>query len=246
MRKLYVILLAAAALWAPQAKAQTILNEGFETSSTESVSQPVAAGEGWTTVNSYSGSKNTFVWHNVYSEDGYITGKHAASCDGPTFESDTNGGFGPREEILLSPELDLNDTYQLSFTFKVSPMNAFDASRYDLQVRVVEDGDLADAETVFSIQNPAMLKESGVLTYPITNWDPRTSHIDLSDWQGERVKVAFVYKMMTNIANVVWLDNVSVKQHTPDTAPVPVLSMDRYNFGDVYVGEKMFSEFFPA
>ena len=187
MRKLYVILLAAAALWAPQAKAQTILNEGFETSSTESVSQPVAAGEGWTTVNSYSGSKNTFVWHNVYSEDGYITGKHAASCDGPTFESDTNGGFGPREEILLSPELDLNDTYQLSFTFKVSPMNAYDASRYDLQVRVVEDGDLADAETVFSIQNQAMMRDAGVMVYPIQLWDPYTATIDLSDWQGKRL-----------------------------------------------------------
>lgn len=242
MRKLYVILLAAAALWAPQAKAQTILNEGFETSSTESVSQPVAAGEGWTTVNSYSGSKNTFVWHNVYSEDGYITGKHAASCDGPTFESDTNGGFGPREEILLSPELDLNDTYQLSFTFKVSPMNAYDASRYDLQVRVVEDGDLADAETVFSIQNQAMMRDAGVMVYPIQLWDPYTATIDLSDWQGKKVKLAFVYKMQTTLANVVWLDDVLVKQAAPETAPRAVLSMDRYNVGTLYVGEKLYTD----
>ena len=242
MRRFFTIIMMAALPWiGQQAWAQTLLDEGFETASTETYSQPVA--DGWTTVNSYTGSKKNYVWHNYYAENGTIGGKHVAGCDGPTYASAPDGGFGPREEVLLTPELNLDNTYELTFTWIVSPMNAYETSMYDLQVRIVENDDLANAETVFSIQNPAMLKESGVLTYPITNWDPRTSHIDLSDWQGERVKVAFVYKMMTNIANVVWLDNVSVKQHTPDTAPVPVLSMDRYNFGDVYVGEKMFSEF---
>jgi len=224
-----------------QAWGQTLLDEDFETASTESYSQPVA--EGWTTVNSYTGSNLSYVWHNYYAENGTIGGKHVAGCDGPTYAGAPDGGFGPREEVLLTPELNLDNTYELTFTWIVSPMNAYETSMYDLQVRIVENDDLDNAETVFSIQNQAMLKESGVSTFPITTWDPRTSKIDLSDWQGEKVKLAFVYKMMTNIANVVWLDNVSVKQHTPDVSPVPVLSMDRYNFGDVYVGEKMFSEF---
>ena len=245
MRKLYasLLLLAATLTVSPQAGAQTILEEDFETSSTESYSQPIAVGEGWTTVDSYTGTKQAYVWHNYYSERGTIGGKHVAGCDGPTYDSDPGMGFGPREEVLLTPELNLDNTYELSFTWIVSPMNAYETSMYDLQVRVVEDGNLSDAETIFSIQSQAMLKESGVLTYPITTWDPHTSKIDLSDWQGKKVKLAFVYKMMTTIANVVWIDDVSVKQHTPDTAPIAVLSNDRYNFGDIYVGEKQYTEF---
>ncbi len=245
MQKIYTSLLclAAAIMMAPQAEAQTLLNEDFETTSTQSISQPVAAGEGWATVSSYTGSKPSFVWHNYYYEKGTIGGSHVASCDGPMFTSDGDGGFGPREEVLLTPELNLDNTYELSFSWIVSPMNCQESSMYDLQVRIVENDNLKDAETVFSIHNQAMLKESGVLTYPITTWDPHTSKIDLSDWQGKKVKVAFVYKMMTTVANVVWLDDVSVKQHTPDTAPVPVLDIDRYNFGDIYVGEKFYTEF---
>ena len=245
MKKFYASLLTLAAsfLMATQADAQTILSEDFETSSTESYSQPIATGSGWTTINSYSGSKAAFVWHNYYAEKGTIGGTHVAGCDGPTYQADPGGGFGPREEILLTPELNLDNTYQLSFTFIVSPMNAYESSMYDLQVRVVENGDMANAETVFSIQNQAMLKESGVLTFPIGTWDPHTAKVDLSDWKGQKVKLAFVYKMMSTVANVVWLDDVTVKQHTPATTPIPVLSTDRYSFGNMYVGEKMYTDF---
>ncbi|MBQ4295502.1 MAG: choice-of-anchor J domain-containing protein, partial [Prevotella sp.] len=245
MRKLHasMLMLASTMFVALQAGAQTILDEDFETSTTENYSQPVAVGAGWSTIDSYTGTEKTYVWHNYYSEKGTIGGTHVAGCDGPTYDADPRKGFGPREEILLTPELNLDNTYELAFTFIVSPMNAYESSMYDLQVRVVEDGNLSDAETVFSIQNQAMLKESGILTYPITTWDPHTAKVDLSDWQGKKVKLAFVYKMMTTIANVVWLDDVSVKQHTPDTTPVPVLSTNRYNFGEMYVGEKHYTEF---
>ena len=245
MKKFYASLLTLAAsfLMATQADAQTILSEDFETSSTESYSQPIATGSGWTTINTYSGTKAAFVWHNYYAEKGTIGGTHVAGCDGPTYQADPDGGFGPREEILLTPELNLDNTYQLSFTFIVSPMNAYESSMYDLQVRVVENGDMANAETVFSIQNQAMLKESGVLTFPIGTWDPHTAKVDLSDWKGQKVKLAFVYKMMSTVANVVWLDDVTVKQHTPATTPIPVLSTDRYSFGNMYVGEKMYTDF---
>lgn len=243
MQKFYTILMifAVSTLWPLQADAQTLLDENFESASTESYSQPVA--EGWTTINSYTGSQPKYVWHNYYAENGTIGGKHVASCDGPTYATSPGGGFGPREEILLTPELNLDNTYELTFSWIVSPMNANNDSKYDFQVRVVEDGNLNDAETVFSIQSQAMLKESGVLTYPIQTWDPHTSKIDLSDWQGKKVKIAFVYKMMATLGNVVWLDDVSVKQHSPETAPVPVVDIQRYNFGDVYVGETFYTEF---
>ena len=244
--RFFNLLLISILAWSAQlTQAQTILEEDFETGSTESFSIPVAKGEGWTSVNSYSGSDIRYNWHNLYrdpsSQSGpVISGAGCASCDAPVVSG--ADGAGPREEILLTPELDLSDTYQLQFTWFVSPMNAYDNSKYDLQVRIVTDDDLDGAETVFSIQNEQMLRESGVMVFPISTWDQHISKIDLSDWKNEKVKIAFVFKMYTNIANSVYVDDVSVKQWTPDATPVPVLSLDRYNFGDMYIGEKMYTE----
>lgn len=241
MRNIYALMLVAATFAGTTSTyAQTILDEGFETSSTETISQPVA--EGWTTVNSYSGSTPDFVWANYYSEKGTITGKHVAQCDGHSY-GDTDDGAGPREEILLSPELNLDNTYQLSFDWKVSPQ-AFEAkTMYDLQVRIVKGDDVKNAETIFSIQNKEDLKESGVV-YPFEGWSTQTSKIDLSEWQGEKVKIAFVYKMLTTTANVVYIDNVLVKQAAPVTTPVASINRTSYDFGTVYLGEKFYTETF--
>ena len=244
MKKIYLSLVALLSL--SVADAQTILFEDFETGNTGSQLTPVAAGEGWTTVNSYSGTNANFTWHNNYSDPEAtggptISGACCAACDGPISVNPVDGS-GPREEILLSPELDLNDTYQLQFSWKVSPMNANANSKYDLQVRIVTDGNLQGAETVFSIQNEDMLRESGVTVFPIDTWDLHISKVDLSDWKGEKVKIAFVYKMLTTSANVVWLDDISVKQFTPAAGPVATVSLDRYDFGDIFIGEKKYSD----
>lgn len=246
MRFFYFLFISMMAWSAQLAQAQTILEEDFETGVTASQATPLTRGEGWTVVSSYSGSNYRFNWFNEYrdptsSGGPTLSGANCAGCEGPTGDY-LNDGFGPREEILLTPELDLNDTYQLQFSWKVSPMNNRDNSKYDLQVRIVIDDDLNSAETVFSIQNEQMLRESGVMVFPIDTWDMHISKIDLSDFKGEKVKIAFVYKMYMKIANTAWIDDVSVKQWTPDAAPVPVLSMDRYTFPDMYIGEKMYTE----
>lgn len=172
MRYIYLSLIAFLAYMAQPMQAQTILEEDFETGATVSQSSPLTRGEGWTTVNSYSGDNIRYNWFNEYrdpsSQSGpTISGAGCAACDGPISGTD---GAGPREEILLSPELDLNDTYMLQFSWIVSPMNHHDNSKYDLQVRVVTDDDLDGAETVFSIQNQQMLRESGVMVFPIDTW----------------------------------------------------------------------------
>lgn len=228
-------------------QAQTILEEDFETGTTKSAKTPLTRGEGWTTIDSYKGEKMEYNWFNYYSDPEGTTGPtlsgaNCAACDGPI--SSNGEGAGPREEILLSPELDLNDTYQLQFSWKVSPMNNRDNSRYDLQVRVVTGDDLKTAETIFSIQNEQMLRESGVTEFPIDAWDPHTSKVDLSEWKGEKVKLAFVFKMMAPIANIVWLDDITVKKFTPANGPVANISLDRYDFKEVYIGEKVYSEIF--
>ena len=206
MKQLFSFLVALLTL--TTAQAQTILEEDFETGATKPQASPITKGDGWTTVNSYQGTKMEYNWYNYYSDpEGQsgpvISGAGCAACDGPITASGVVDGSGPREEILLSPELDLNDTYQLQFSWKVSPMNQYDNSRYDLQVRVVTGDNLQSAETVFSIQNEKMLRESGVTVFPISTWDLHTSKVDLSDFQGEKVKLAFVYKMYAASSNIV-------------------------------------------
>lgn len=247
MKKIYLSMMAALlSLSASTLQAQTILEEDFETGATKSQSSPLTRGEGWTVVSSYSGSNYRYNWFNEYrdpeSQSGAtLSGAGCAACDGPTGGTNPDGA-GPREEVLLSPELSLDDTYQLQFMWKVSPMNNRDNSRYDLQVRVVIGDNLKNAETIFSIQNEQMLRESGVTEFPIDAWDPHTSKIDLSDWKGEKVKLAFVYKMQATIANIAWIDDIVVKKFTPAAGPVAQVTLDRYDFKEVYIGEKVYSE----
>ena len=245
MKKIYLTM--AALLSFATTQAQTILEEDFETGVTVSQATPLTRGEGWTTVNSYSGDDYRFNWHNEYrkpTEEGgsWLSGANCASCDGSGSIDLYPGANGPREEILLSPELDLNDTYQLQFMWCVSPMASEDRSRYDLQVRVVTDNNLAGAETVFSIQDERMLRESGVTVFPISTWERHISRVDLSDFKGEKVKLAFVYKMFTQDGNSAYIDDITVKKFTPPTGPVPQVSLDRIVFGDVYVGERFYSD----
>ena len=248
MKKLQLILTMTLALASTMpAIGQTILEEDFETGLTQPAKTPLTRTEGWTTIDSYKGTNTTYNWYNYYADPTSqagptLSGANCAACDGPISSGNTVDGQGPREEILLSPELDLNDTYQLQFSWKVSPMNNRDNSRYDLQVRVVTNNDINSAETVFSIQNEAMLRESGVTVLPIDAWDPHTSKIDLSDWRGEKVKLAFVYKMLAPMSNVAWIDDITVKKFTPVNGPLASISLDRYDFKDMYIGEKMYSE----
>lgn len=242
--------LAALALTlAVTAPAQTLLDEDFETGNTGTALTPVAKGEGWTVVNGYTGNQAKYNWHNYYSSttgensNPTIAGNCCAAVDAAMFSSDKEGK-GPREEFLITPELDLNDTYQLTFSFKVSPLNHNDNDRYDLQVRVVTGDDLKNTETIFSIHNQKMLHDAGITVFPIDDWNVYTPKIDLSDFKGEKVKLAFVYKMDREVANVAYLDEVSVKRFDPPTGPVATINLDRYSFGEAYIGERIYSEAF--
>lgn len=221
------------------ASSQTILNEGFESESTDRYNPNLP--DGWTAINSYTGNDNRYRWSVYYDEKGYISGTHTAKCDAAMFSSSTDGK-GPRQEILLSPELNLDNTYQLSFKWKAPSKSGLEDKEFDLKVRVVVDGDLDNAETIWSFWDKDMLKESGVVDFPWTGWTVYSSAVDLSRWQGKKVKIAFVYDMVAETANCVDIDDVVVKQFTPATAPKGTLSTKIYNFGNVYIGSKVYSD----
>ena len=108
MKRFYLALAMLAALPAA-ASAQTILNEGFETTSTDQYSPNFP--DGWSTVDSYTGNNDRYRWNVYYYEKGTMTGTHCASVDGPMFTGGEDGGEGPREEILLTPELNLDGSH---------------------------------------------------------------------------------------------------------------------------------------
>ena len=112
MKRFYLALAMLAALPAT-ASAQTILNEGFETTSTDQYSPNFP--DGWSTVDSYTGNNDRYRWNVYYYEKGTMTGTHCASVDSPMFTGGEDGGEGPREEILLTPDHNLHNTYLLLF-----------------------------------------------------------------------------------------------------------------------------------
>ena len=76
MKRFYLALAMLAALPAA-ASAQTILNEGFETTSTDQYSPNFP--DGWSTVDSYTGNNDRYRWNVYYYEKGTMTGTHCAS-----------------------------------------------------------------------------------------------------------------------------------------------------------------------
>ncbi len=48
--------------------------------------------------------------------------------------------------------------------------------------------------------------------------------------------------MLKKVANVVYLDNVSVKYHQALTGPIAELDQTRYEMPEMYIGEKRYSE----
>ncbi len=150
---------------------------------------------------------------------------------------------------LLTPVLDLDGTYELSYQWKSSAVALDSSHPYDFQVKVVEEGaDVASAPVVWDFLNPDMLLESGVAPNAYgqlwTGWEFYISKIDLSKWKGKKVRVAFCYEGHTNRANSIFLDNVKVEQFEAATTPVASLSDYSWNFGDVYIGSKVYSNIF--
>lgn len=162
---------------------------------------------------------------------------------------------------LITPEITLDGSCELAFQWKSSGM-ALEKQQYDLRVFVLEEGqtvaDLAENGHIFSFLDPDMLLESGVQPtqydwYSVlwVGWTNYVSKIDLSKWAGKKIRVAFGYYVTGKTGsytgtidslNSVELDNIRVYPKESAATPVPTLSVDRWNFGQVYVGASMRSD----
>jgi len=243
MKKIYLLVLAAMAMVGQVAMAQTLIDEGFE--ATQATSDTENFPDGWTRINSYTGSKTIYRWHIGYSSTGStMSGHYYAACDAPTYVPSDKNGIGPRKEYLITPEVTLDDTYQLSFDWEAAAAMVFDYGQYTFQVAIIEG---SDTTIIFDITNEEQVRNSGVTKdiygkYLWTNWAVNTSKIDLSDYKNKSIKVAFIYNLIKEAGNIVYLDNISIKKHTPLTGPIAQLSETSYEFPTCYIGEKFYSE----
>ncbi len=172
--------------------------------------------------------------------------------------------YSPGHEIsagvdyLITPVLDLKEQCELSFQWASSSM-ALDKKQYDLRVFITEEGaEIDENGYVFSILNPDMVLESGIkptdygyYSVPWEGWRKYVSKIDLSPWQGKKVRVAFAYVITGEVGsytgkidsvNSIEIDNVRVYPNLSATAPEATLSMTAWDFGKVYVGASVRSD----
>lgn len=177
----------------------------------------------------------------------YASGKSNEANNVAYIDRLYSSGVNQFSGVLYTPVLDLDDTYQLSYQWEASPAGLDSTHPYDFQVKVVEEGtDIADARILWDFTDPDMLLESGVAPNAYgqlwSGWQFHTSKIDLSAWKGKKVRVAFLYKANNDRANCIMLDNVKVEQFDAATTPLATFSADSWNFGNVYIGSKMYSQ----
>lgn len=246
MTKFYTLVMALLVSMTLTATAQTLIDEGFE--NVPGTETTTALPGGWETVNHYQGTNLNDRWAIHYSSSGTtMSGHKYAACGAPSWEDPNNqDAFGPRKEFLLTPPVLLNDTYQLSFDWEAAAYGVLDQKQYTFKVAIV-DVAAADTTVIFDITNEEQVRNSGVPADPYGqylwgNWQVQTSKIDLSPWQGKTIKVAFIYDLLKRTGNIIYLDNVSIKQHKPETGPIAELTQTTYRFPTAYIGEKLYSE----
>ena len=246
MSKFYTLLMALLVSMALTANAQTLIDEGFE--DVPGTETTTTLPGGWERVDQYAGTNNNYRWAVHYSSTGTtMSGHKYAACDAPTWADPNNrDAWGPRTEIMLTPAVEMDNTYQLSFDWEAAAYGVLEKGEYTLKVAIVEPA-TSDTTVIFDITNEEQVRNSGVPADPYGqylwgNWQVHTSKIDLSPWQGKTIKVAFIYDLLKQTGNIVYLDNVSIKQHAPETGPIAELTQTTYRFPTAYIGEKLYSE----
>ncbi|MDO4510637.1 MAG: choice-of-anchor J domain-containing protein [Bacteroidales bacterium] len=247
MRKIYFLMLAMLCSMALSVNAQTLLDEDFE--HTRSDVATTQFPDGWTTITSYTGSHTGYRWTIGKSSNANSTmgGYYYAYCDAPTYDKGDNDGVGPRKDIIVTPEMTLNGTYQLAFDWEAAAYACLSQKAMTLQVAVIDMAAPKDTTVIFDIQNEDDVRNSGVPTDPYgsyiwQNWAIQHSKIDLDAYEGKTIKIAFIYNLQKKVANIVYLDNISVKYHQPLNGPIAELVQTRYELPEMYIGEKRYTE----
>lgn len=227
--------------------AQTLLDEDFEKTRSDVATTELP--DGWTAVTTYTGSHTGYRWtigHNSKSGS-TMSGYYYAYCDAPTYEKGDGDGVGPRKDMIITPAMTLDNTYQLSFDWEAAAAACLKDKAMTLQVAIIDMAAPGDTTVIFDIQNEEDVRNSGVPadpygTYMWGNWQIHNSKLDLDAYQGKTIKIAFIYNLLKRVANIVYLDNISVQYHKSLTGPIAELSQTAYEYPEMFIGEKRYSD----
>lgn len=244
------LLLAATISFSPGANAQNLLNETFEGITVPSGSHYGAIDiEGWETVDRDPSLDYPMKWCIYESKDKDGNHVNSKAWIDAMYNTDANV---KGSDYLLTPWVQVDGPMSVRFSWAASAW-ARDDKKFDLRVRIVEEGKQpGDQDFIFSIQDPKMVLESGVqpvdygwYTVSWEGWAKNVSTLDLSDYQGKKVRVAFEYYIDGNQKiNSIEVDDVSIFRTQAITGPVATPSIDEWDFGKVYIGSKSLSEVF--
>ena len=196
---------------------------------------------GWTKVDSnLPGAVNH--WEQYTDSRTNITSAHVSS---PNYSQSEPA----KEEMLITPKITLDGYYDLKFTWEGATAQSINKlpnnAEYDFQVRIRPDGS-NDWTTIFSFLDEDMVRNAGV-GYPWTAWTWNPSSINLTDWYGKTVEIAFVYCLLKpgpSTGNDIWLDDVSLVGSQQITGPIADLNLDSYIFPTTFIGGKKYSDTF--
>ena len=229
MKKLHLFLLIGA-LSGLSANAAPVLEEDFE---------------GWT---DFPSSDWTVIDNDVNSSGDAWKLKTVHALFGE--KSATAGAFkpgSPRENWLITPEITLADeSHKLQFNWgDASYSYVVNNKYYDFQVRVQVAGE-ESWTTIFSFANKDDVEASGV-KWPWAAWTTYQSTLDLTQFKGKKVKIAFVYVKLKGSdtdygGNSVAIDNVLVEPAEQVTKPIIESSTSFYSFPATYLGTSSHSE----
>ena len=166
MRKIYFLMLSMLCSLAVTANAQTLLDEDFE--HTQSDVATTQMPDGWTAVTSYTGSHKGYRWtiSKNSTANSTMSGYYYAYCDAPTYDKGDNDGIGPRKDYLITPELKLDNTYQLAFDWEAAAAACLNDRAMTLQVAIIDMANPSDTTVIFDIQNEEDVRNSGVPADP--------------------------------------------------------------------------------
>lgn len=247
MKKFYFLMLSMILSASVAINAQTLLDEDFEHTRSDVATTELP--DGWTAVTSYTGSHVGYRWtigHNS-SASSTMSGYYYAYCDAPTYDKKDGDGIGPRKDMIITPALKLDNTYQLAFDWEAAAAACLKDKAMTLQVAIIDMAAPSDTTVIFDIQKEDDVRNSGVPadpygTYLWGNWQIHNSKIDLDAYQGKTIKIAFIYNLQKKVANIVYLDNISVKYHQSISGPIAELMQSSYKYPEMYIGEKRYSD----
>lgn len=247
MKKIYFLMFSMFLSAFFAANAQTLLDEDFEKTRSDVATTELP--DGWTAVTAYTGTTTGYRWTIGCNgkANSTMSGYHYAYCDAPTYDKKDGDGIGPRKDMIITPALNLDNTYQLSFDWEAAAAPCLKDKAMTLQVAIIDMAAPSDTTVIFDIQNEEDVRNSGVPadpygTYMWGNWQIHNSKLDLDAYQGKTIKIAFIYNLQKKVANIVYLDNISVKYHKSINGPIAELVQTSYEYPEMYIGEKRYSE----